>query len=43
MVRLGFFIRSDRAKRFRDLAEDLVIRNLSDLIESLVSPGWIGR
>ena len=26
IVRLGFFIRSERAKRFRDLAEDLVIR-----------------
>lgn len=28
IVRLGFFIRSQRAKRFRDLAEDLVIRHL---------------
>lgn len=26
IVRLGFFIRSERAKRFRDMAEDLVIR-----------------
>lgn len=26
IIRLGFFIRSERAKRFRDLAEDLVLR-----------------
>lgn len=30
VVRLGFFIRSERARAFRDLAEDLVIRKLSD-------------
>jgi hypothetical protein len=28
IVRLGFFIRSERAKRFRDMAEDLVLRHL---------------
>jgi hypothetical protein len=28
IVRLGFFIRSARARKFRDLAEDLVIENL---------------
>ena len=28
VIRLGFFIRSDRAKKFRDLAEDLVLRHL---------------
>lgn len=30
IVRLGFFIRSERAKRFRDLAEDLIIRTMED-------------
>jgi hypothetical protein len=34
IVRLGFFIRSERAKRFRDLAEDLVIGH----IETASSP-----
>jgi hypothetical protein len=29
IVRLGFFIRSERAKRFRDMAEDLVIEALT--------------
>lgn len=29
IVRLGFFIRSERAKRFRDIAEDLVLRGLN--------------
>ena len=28
IVRLGFFIRSERAKKFRDLAEDLVLNHL---------------
>lgn len=27
IIRLGFFINSERAKRFRDAAEDLIIRN----------------
>ena len=30
IVRLGFFIRSERAKRFRDLAEDLVIGHMEE-------------
>lgn len=29
VIRLGFFIRSERAKRFRDAAEDLVLREVS--------------
>jgi hypothetical protein len=29
VVRLGFFIRSERAKRFRDIAEDLVIDRMA--------------
>lgn len=29
IVRLGFFIRSERAKRFRDLAEDLILRDVA--------------
>jgi hypothetical protein len=29
IIRLGFFIRSERAKRFRDAAEDLIVRVVS--------------
>lgn len=32
IVRLGFFIKSDRAKRFRDWAEDLIIYNQENSI-----------
>lgn len=28
LIRLGFFIKSERARRFRDMAEDLIIRTL---------------
>jgi anti-repressor protein len=30
VVRLGFFIKSERAKKFRDLAEDLIIRQANN-------------
>lgn len=33
IIRLGFFIKSERAKLFRDWAEDLVIR-VSEIVES---------
>ncbi|WP_293910208.1 hypothetical protein [Deinococcus sp.] len=32
VVRLGFFIRSQRAKLFRDIAEDLVLRELAPVL-----------
>lgn len=38
IIRLGFFIRSERAKRFRDLAEDLIIRTMEDPASLPVPP-----
>jgi len=38
VVRLGFFIRSERAKRFRDLAEDLVLGAISPTSAPAQSP-----
>lgn len=37
VVRLGFFIKSDRAKMFRDWAEDLIIHQLDAYEKSLAS------
>jgi hypothetical protein len=41
IVRLGFFIRSARARKFRDLAEDLVIADLEKGVVSTYTPALI--
>jgi phage antirepressor YoqD-like protein len=38
VIRLGFFIRSDRAKRFRDAAEDLIVREAAQAAAG--APDW---
>jgi hypothetical protein len=45
IVRLGFFIRSARARKFRDLAEDLVIEKLEEATPALalISARMVGE
>lgn len=35
VIRLGFFIRSQQAKRFRDWAEDLIVKKLEQPLDSI--------
>ena len=41
IVRLGFFIRSARARKFRDLAEDLMVADLEKVRDPIPTPALI--